>query len=325
MHRAPAATIRDGTAAHYVTRAVPVATPGDRVGDIRRSLIGRRFDSAGDVAILDGTRLVGLVPIEDLLAADEDTPAATIMDGDPPVVAPGADQERVAWKAVGRGESSLAVADARGDFVGLIPPDRMLGVLLWEHDEDLARLAGVLRNTAAARSVSEERVLRRYWHRLPWLALGLLGALVATGVVGAFEAQLEQRLVLAFFLPGIVYMADAVGTQTETLVVRGLSIGVPIGRVLLRELATGCLVGVTVAAGFFPLALWLCGDAAVAVAVSVALLVACSTASLVGLVLPWVLARLGFDPAFGSGPVATVVQDILSIAIYLAVASVIVR
>ena len=64
----------------------------------------------------------------------------------------------------------------------------------------------------------------------------------------------------------------------------------------------------TVAAGFFPLALWLCGDGAVAVAVSVALLVACSTASLVALVLPWVLARLGFDPAFGSGPVATVVQ-----------------
>jgi magnesium transporter len=198
-------------------------------------------------------------------------------------------------------------------------------VLLWEHDEDLARLAGVLRGTASARAASEEPILCRYWHRLPWLALGLLGALLATGIVGAFEAQLERRLVLAFFLPGIVYMADAVGTQTETLVVRGLSLGIPIGRVLLREVATGCLVGATVAVAFWPLALWLASDAAVAVAVSAALLAACSTASLVGLGLPWALARVGFDPAFGSGPVATVVQDLLSIVIYLAVAAGVVR
>jgi magnesium transporter len=108
MQRAPAAPIRDGTAAHYATRAVPVAAPGDRVGDIRCALIGRRFGSVGAIAIVDGTLLVGLVPIEDLLAADEGTPAAAIMDNEPPVVAPGTDQERVAWKAVGRGESRLA-------------------------------------------------------------------------------------------------------------------------------------------------------------------------------------------------------------------------
>ena len=80
---------------------------------------------------------------------------------------------------------------------------------------------------------------RRIWHRLPWLLVGLFGAMLSAVVVAAFETQLERNVLIAFFVPAVVYMADAVGTQTETLVVRGLSVGVPIGEVLKRELITG--------------------------------------------------------------------------------------
>ena len=67
---------------------------------------------------------------------------------------------------------------------------------------------------------------RRLWHRLPWLALGLLGAMASAAVVGAFEEQLRDQVLLAFFVPAVVYMADAVGTQTEAVVIRGMSVGV---------------------------------------------------------------------------------------------------
>jgi len=287
---------------------------------MRRLLIGRRYDCVDDLAVCDGSRLLGVVRIEDLLAAPEEVTMASLMDDDPPVVAPGTDQEHAAWKAVRHGDSSLAVVDAGGRFVGLIPPHRMLGVLLWEHDEDMARVGGFLHRAEAARSASEEPVLRRYWHRLPWLLAGLAGSLVASGIVGLFEADLLRHVVLAFFLPSIVYMADAVGTQTETLVVRGLSLGVPIRRVLVGELLTGLLVGLTLAVVSFPLVVWLWGIPAVALTLSLALVAASSTATLVGMGLPWMLAKLGWDPAFGSGPIATVVQDILSLGIYLAIA-----
>ncbi len=184
----------------------------------------------------------------------------------------------------------------------------------------MARVGGFLHRAEAARSASEEPVLRRYWHRLPWLLAGLAGSLVASGIVGLFEADLLRHVVLAFFLPSIVYMADAVGTQTETLVVRGLSLGVPIRRVLVGELLTGLLVGLTLAVVSFPLVVWLWGIPAVALTLSLALVAASSTATLVGMGLPWMLAKLGWDPAFGSGPIATVVQDILSLGIYLAIA-----
>jgi len=127
-------------------------------------------------------------------------------------------------------------------------------------------------------------------------------------------------VILAFFIPGIVYMADAVGTQTETLIVRGLSIGVGVRQVVWRELLTGLLVGVTLAAVFLPVGLWRWGQGDVALTVALSLLAACSTATLVAMALPWLLHRLGRDPAYGSGPLATVVQDLLSVLIYMVIA-----
>jgi magnesium transporter len=205
---------------------------------------------------------------------------------------------------VEHGETSLAVVDGSGRFVGVVPPRRLLAVLLAEHEEDLVRLSGVLRSTRSARRASEEPVGRRIGHRLPWLVLGLLGALASAGIVSSFERDLESTITLAFFLPGVVYMADAVGTQTEALVIRGLSVGLPIGRVVRRELLTGLVVGVVIAAAFLPAGLAAWDDTDVAITVAVALFAACSTATLVAMTLPWLFSRLGADPAFGSGPLA---------------------
>ncbi len=246
------------------------------------------------------------------------------MDPDPPVVAPGTDEEVAAWTAVRLSEPGLAVVDEAGGFHGLVPPDRLMAVLLAEHDEDLARLGGFLGTASAARAASGERVRRRLWHRLPWLLVGLLGAMLSAGVVGAFEDVLRQQVLPAFFVPAVVYLADAVGTQTETLVVRGLSVGVPVRRVAVRELVTGLLIGVSLAVAASALTLWVWGDGRVAVAVGIALVAACSIATVVAMVLPWLLSRLGVDPVYGSGPLATVVQDLLSILVSLAAATMVV-
>jgi magnesium transporter len=138
-------------------------------------------------------------------------------------------------------------------------------------------------------------------------------------LVAAYESELRRHVVLAFFVPGVVYLADAVGTQTETLFVRGLSVAVPMERVIWRELATGWLVALALSLVFFPIALWWWSRADVAAAVSLALLVSCSIASAVAMACPWLLNRFNLDPALGSGPLATVIQDLLSIAVYFAI------
>jgi len=309
------------TAAEHSAAVVPVAALGDSMAVIRRALWGRRFDTAAAVAVLDQGRLMGLIRMEDLIAAPDDLLATAVMDRNPPVVQPGVDQEKAAWEAVRHGEATLAVVDEDGTFQGLIPPPRMLAVLLWEHDEDMARLGGFQHDATAARQASTDRVARRFLRRMPWLLLGLVGALAAAALVGSFEEQLKRNVLIAFFLPGIVYMADAVGTQTETLLIRGLSLGVPIRRVVWRELLTGVLVGATVAMAFYPLAVLAWGDVRVALAAALSLLAACSIATVVAMALPYLFTRIGKDPAFGSGPLGTVVQDLLSIVIYFAISS----
>ena len=103
-----------GVAADLATRRVPTARVDETAGAARVALAGNVYDSADDVAVLDGDRLAGLVPIEQLLAAPEQTPLAAIMDPDPPVVGPETDQERAAWTMIDRGESSLAVTTRPG-------------------------------------------------------------------------------------------------------------------------------------------------------------------------------------------------------------------
>lgn len=302
--------------AEHATRAVPTVGPDTTVQSARAASVG----STDDVVVLDGERLVGLIPMQRLLGADPHAAVTAIMDADPPTVAPGADPVNAATIMAARGESSLAVVGADGRFEGLITAPRLIAALLEAHDEDLARLGGYLASTRRARRAAEERVARRLWHRLPWLLVGLAGAMLSALLVGAFEEQIERNVLLAFFVPAVVYMADAVGTQTEVLLIRGMAAGISVRDVLRRELATGAIIGAVIAAAFLPFALVAWGDERVAVAVAIALFASCSIATVVAMTLPALFGHFGKDPAFGSGPLATVAQDLLSIAVYFGVA-----
>jgi magnesium transporter len=151
--------------------------------------------------------------------------------------------------------------------------------------------------------------------------VGLAASVLAAVIVGRFEKDLADNLLLFFFIPGVVYMADAVGTQTETLVVRGLATGIHVRGIFRREMLTGLVLGLVIGMLAVPLALLLWGRTDVALVVGISLWAACSTATAVAMLLPYALSRMGADPAFGSGPLATVIQDLLSLLIYFGVAS----
>ncbi|MFN8126055.1 MAG: magnesium transporter [Candidatus Nanopelagicales bacterium] len=298
------------------TTRVPICEPGESAATVRARVVGTSFDTVADLPVLTDGEVRGLVSVEALLAAADDTAMSAIMDRDPPTVAPGVDQEVAAWTMLQHGESSLLVVDGQGRFCGIVPPQRILSVLLAEHEEDLSRIAGVVHDTESVRDRTLESVPHRVLHRLPWLLVGLVGAMVAAMIVSSFDEAISAQVVLAFFLPGVVYMADAVGTQTETVVVRGLSVGVPVARVARREVWTGLIIGTFVAILFVPMGWLVFGDLGLMLAVGLSLFVSCAVASVVAMALPYILSRMGRDPAYGSGPLATVVQDLLTIVCY---------
>ncbi len=302
------------------TRDVPLAEPGDTVDEVRARLTAHSFDSAAIIAVCRGAELVGVVPIERVLPAPGGQHLADLVQ--PAVtVHRDTDQEVAAWEMVRRGHRCLAVVDDDDRLLGVVTPGDMLEVLFVEHEEDLSRLAGVVHDTQQVRTATIESVPRRVLHRIPWLLVGLLGAMLAAMVVSGYEEAISKQVVLAFFLPGVVYMADAVGTQTETVIVRGLSVGVGIRQVAPKEALTGLIIGTVVAALFVPLGLLVFDDPSILLAVGLALFLSCAIASVVAMALPYIISRLGHDPAYGSGPLSTVIQDLLTIICYCAIVS----
>ena len=309
--------IAENALSHAVLR-VPVASPDETVAQLLLRLPGHDFDYAGSVFLCNAEKkLLGAVPMARLLSEKSARPLGELAQEDLVAALASMDQEKMASRAITHGLTAMPVVDEAGRLMGVVPPQALMEILRREHVEDLHRLHGIRRETVHARAAMEAPPLRRVRDRLPWLMVGLVGSMLATLVVARFEQALQEKVMLAFFVPGIVYLADAIGTQTEAIAVRGLSLSnAPLSHLFGGETRTGLLIGLALGSMVF-VAIWLVfGDAAVALAVAMALVAASTVATSIGLMFPWILSKLGKDPAFGSGPIATIVQDVLSLMIY---------
>lgn len=308
-------------AAHMATQ-VPVAHASDTVASMRAAMAGEPFDAVECVCVVDDAGLLlGVVSLVDLFAAPPLALASAVARLDWPRAGASEDQERVAARAFHARVPCVPVVDDDGALLGVVPAASLLGIARQEHVEDLHRLAGIRREAVHVRGELKASPRKQALRRLPWLLVGLAGSLGAAGIVAQFEGVLQDKMALAFFVPMIVYLADAIGTQTEAVVVRALSLGeLSLRDLLLGELLTGAVIGTALAALALPAVALLFGEMRIAVAVALSIIAAGTVATTIGLLLPWTLHRLGSDPALGSGPLATILQDMLSILIYFALA-----
>ena len=308
------------SAAQHMVRDLPTASQLATVSDVCEYLQGDNFESIDALYVIDEhSHLQGIVPFSRLLTAEDSHTIGELMSRDIPSVFPETDQEHVASLALEWSLTSIPVVDAEERLLGVVPSTTLLHILRREHIEDMNRFVGIVKNGEQARSAIEGAAWLRVIHRLPWLLVGLVGSMAATWLMTGFEQALETQIAIAFFVPAVVYLADAIGTQTEAVAVRGLTFSTASLTTLLKgELLTGSLIGLLLAMVIFPLVLTVFGDARLALAVATAVLVAGACATSVGLLLPWLLSRLNKDPAYGSGPVATILQDLLSLLTYFA-------
>jgi magnesium transporter len=280
-----------------------------------------RFDSTDLVIVTreDG-RYFGVVPARRLLEMEDAVTMAEVAVTDWPTVGPSVDQEHAVAVARATPAVAIPVVNGNGVPIGVLPAQTLFEVLSAEHREDMDRLVGILRERSGARHALEDPPFRRFGRRMPWLLVGLVMSSAATAVMAGYEQTLQNHVMVAFFIPAIVYLTDAIGTQTEAVAVRGLSARHrPLGEVLWNELLTGAMIGAALAVVAI-FAIWaFFGQVAIRLGVGLSLVAAGTLACGIGLVLPWLLSRLGVDPAFGAGPVATILQDVLTIVVYFIV------
>ena len=304
-----------------VTR-IPQATTGSPVSDVIEDLRGRKYECADTVFITDPNgRLEGIVRINDLLAAG-DRPIAEIMEPEHEAVRREDDQEQIAVLAMQLNMIAVPVVDDDMKLIGAVPPEALFKILRNEHMEDLQRLAGIAPHVEGPEVALDAPLHDRFRRRLPWLVFGLLASSTVTFVMVGFERALSVNVAVAFFVPALVYIAGAIGTQAVSVAVRGLSAGeVAIGRLLRDELIIGLAIGAFLGLVSFILVYVVFSNATLSLAVGLAVLGGGAVSASVGFGLPWAFQRLGSDPALGSGPICTIIQDVASLTIYFLLVS----
>ncbi|KGP74339.1 magnesium transporter [Pontibacillus yanchengensis] len=264
--------------------------------------------------------LVGVISLRDLIIAEDEWLIAEVMSDRVVSVQVGEDQEEVARMMRDYDFLALPVVDFQNHLLGIITVDDIMDVMEEEASDDYSKLAGV-----SDLDRPDENAFAAAKKRLPWLVILLFLGMMTASLMGQFEATLNQVAILAVFIPLIAGMAGNTGTQALAVAVRGLATGDHekdgIPKLVMREAGTGLITG-TICGILITIIVFLWqGNIFLGMLVGISIMAALIVATLAGAIVPLVMHRLNIDPAVASGPFITTINDIISILIYLGMAT----
>jgi len=297
-------------------------TVGDALRHIKRT--GLDKETVYTCYVTDKNRkLEGTVSLRKLVISDEDKSIEEIMNKDVIYVTTHDDQETVANVFKRYGFLALPVVDKEERLTGIITVDDIMDVIDQEATEDFQKMA--------AMAPSEERyldtsILNLAKHRIVWLLVLMISATFTGRIIRKYEDVLQSIVVLTAFIPMLMDTGGNSGSQSSTLIIRGLALGEielkDAGRVLWKEFRISTIVGLILAiVNFFRIYLFDTVGPMVALTVSFTLFLTVIIAKVVGSLLPIAAKRLDIDPAIMAGPLITTVVDALSLILYFKIAS----
>jgi magnesium transporter len=314
------------TAGSFLTTTVPTIDLSGKVADVKKKIT----ESVGDYTsihysyILDSNQhLVGVISIKEVLSTPENTPLASFVPKHLVVARRHTSTERVAQLAISHNISAIPIIDTNRVFLGVVTADDIHDILNYEHSKDILQMAGVNSEQRPSAAILDERAFTHITSRLPWLLLGLLGGIAAALVVGSHDEALGSNIMLAAFIPAIVYIADSVGAQTQMIFIRALALNpsLSLSSYVAREAIINLVLAIVLGLGIFIITgLWL-QEYIIATILGVSVFFTVIVSVVVAIALPYLSMRFHKDPAVASGPIATVFRDILSLIIYLSIAS----
>jgi len=271
----------------------------------------------------EGGRLVGVISLRDLVTTHGDTSLKNVMIRRVQSVRPETDQEEVARIVSRYNFLAVPVTDEEDRLLGIVTVDDVVDVIREEATEDFLQMAGVGKD--------REILLKSAWDnaksRLPWLFASWIGGVFAVMIIGMFEEMLQTVLALAAFIPVIIGMGGNVGTQSSTLIVRGIATGrVDIGnnfQIIFKEMKVGLILGLLygLLLGLFAYFRFLDASPYLGLVVGLSIFASMLIAATIGTFVPLVLRRLDIDPAIATGPFVTTSIDILGVSIYFLIAT----
>ena len=267
--------------------------------------------------------LEGFVSLRTIVVSDEEMLIDDIMEDEVINVNTHDDQETVASVFRKYGFVALPVVDKEHRLIGIITVDDIMDVMEQEATEDFQIMAAM---SPSEEAYLDTGVFTLAKHRLPWLLILMISATFTGRIMGKFENVLASVVILSTFIPMLMDTGGNAGSQSSTLIIRGLATGEITThdwwRVLLKELSISFIVGIGLSAtNFLRLILVEKVDLAIAITVSVTLVVTVMSSKIVGGTLPLIAKKLKLDPAIMAGPLITTIVDALSLIVYFGIAS----
>jgi magnesium transporter len=281
--------------------------------------------------VLDSEQhLVGVVSFRELFGAAPERTVRDVMRTNVLSVRDDLDQEAVANFMAESKLMAVPVVDAEGRIKGIVTVDDIVDVVREEATEDIQKIGGTAALDAPYLEVGVRQLVRK---RAGWLTVLFLGQLLTATAMAYYEDEIARAVVLALFIPLIISSGGNSGSQASTLVIRALAMGElrlrDWWRVFVRELGTSFVLGLILGLiGLLRVVLWPTRDSLygehfvlIGYTVSVSLVWIVMWGSIAGSMLPFVLHRLGFDPASASAPFVATLVDVTGLVIYFSVAT----
>lgn len=265
--------------------------------------------------------LKGVVPLRQIIVSTPDTLIKDIMIENIISAPVDMDQEEVSHIFEKYGFMAIPVVDHNGEILGIITVDDVMEIMKEEYTEDMFRLAGLDEEEKVAGTV-----IGAIKSRLPWLLVNLVTATLAAKTVSLFENTIAQIVALATFMPMVAGMGGNAGSQTLTLIIRGIAIGEISyenqADILKKEIAIGIINGLCLGLVVGVLGYFWVGSLAFGFVIGTAMLLNLIVATISGYLVPILLKKVGIDPALASAVFVTTVTDVLGFFFFLGLATI---
>ncbi len=314
------------SAGRMMVEKVPIVLPTQSILDLKKMVIEKlnEWEASDYIYVVDQNgKLIGTLSLKEVFNAPEETKVDQVMGKEIIKVSPLSNQENVATLALQHDLKAIPVVSKENKFLGVVPSRVIFDILHSEHVEDFLKAAGIHSLPTKTLEGSVSFLIKV---RLPWLILGIIGGVIAAQITKFFETPLKAYFILAAFVPLIVYMADAIGTQTETLFVRSLALRkINLKNYIFREIKVGFGIASILGILLFLIGYFWSNLFHIGLILGVSIFLTGLAGIFVPLLIVHLLDKFKKDPAIASGPLATIFQDIISLAIYFSVAVILLK
>lgn len=315
----------EGPLIDYISYKVPLAHVGDSIGKICENLESRatKYDSIDYIYVLNNEGyLKGVFSIKTLFTTPDKTcPVEEVMITDLITAKTSNTPNEMVYLALSNGIKAVPVLDDNELFLGAILYDDILKIFNKEVQKSVFHFGGLFHKVGEEYTTINSSAMLMIRSRLPWLIIGVLGGTLAATVITSFEDVLSGFIALAAFIPVMVYMSDAAGTQSEALIIRSLALEPSLAykKYFLRELRVSLVIGAIsgLIIGVISFIGW--SNFLLGAIVGFSMFFSIMVAVMIATLSPLLFKKLKFDPAVATGPLATIVSDLVTLTIYFGV------